>query len=231
MEKYDMGKTDTGKDDRTPLMVVDLDGTLVSVNTFTLFTKWLAQHLYHDYGFIPLLGLCRDVLLRKCRLIPHSEVKRRILRIAANNCKESDFRKFAESLKSCLRPEVMTLIKDFMQEGGVVVLATAAPAVYALPFAGILGIPYCEATQYSGSSAPSTSDFEECRGDVKRMRVERLARGRNLRIECVLTDHHEDLPLLSLPNIERILVTPSSHTESVVRGEGLDYHVIGNEKI
>ena len=56
MEKYDMGKTDTGKDDRTPLMVVDLDGTLVSVNTFTLFTKWLAQHLYHDYGFIPLLG-------------------------------------------------------------------------------------------------------------------------------------------------------------------------------
>ena len=36
MEKYDMGKTDTGKDDRTPLMVVDLDGTLVSVNTFTL---------------------------------------------------------------------------------------------------------------------------------------------------------------------------------------------------
>lgn len=47
--------------------------------------------------------------------------------------------------------------------------------------------------------------------------MERLARGRNLRIECVLTDHHEDLPLLSLPNIERILVTPSSHTESVVR--------------
>ena len=158
-------------------------------------------------------------------------MKRRILRIAAENCGEEDLRGFAESLKSCLRPEVMTLIKDFMQEGGVVVLATAAPAVYALPFAGILGIPYCEATQYSGSSAPSTSDFEECRGDVKRMRVERLARGRNLRIECVLTDHHEDLPLLSLPNIERILVTPSSHTESVVRGEGLDYHVIGNEKI
>lgn len=138
-----MGKTDTGKDDRTPLMVVDLDGTLVSVNTFTLFTKWLVRHLYHDSGFIPLMGLCRDVLLRKCRLIPHSEVKRRILRIAANNCKESDFRKFAESLKSCLRPEVMTLIKDLMQEGGTVVLATATTAVYALPFAGILGIPYC----------------------------------------------------------------------------------------
>lgn len=81
-------------------------------------------------------------------------MKRRILRIAAENCGEEDLRGFAESLKSCLRPEVMTLIKDFMQEGGVVVLATAAPAVYALPFAGILGIPYCEATQYSGSSAP-----------------------------------------------------------------------------
>lgn len=61
--------------------------------------------------------------------------------------------------------------------------------------------------------------------------MERLARDRNLRIECVLTDHHDDLPLLSLPDIERILVAPSSHTESVVRGEGLDYRIIGNEKI
>lgn len=158
-------------------VIADLDGTLSRVNTFTLFVKEFFRG--SAKARLPLAGI---VALRKMRLISHWEAKRRILNLFARCGSESIINSTIEKILRNLNPEVEEAVRDNPRA----MLATAAPALYALPLAERLGIPFAVATPDAGP---------ECKGEEKVRRVRKLGVPFT-KDTVVFTDHEDDLPLL-----------------------------------
>lgn len=163
-------------------IVCDLDGTLVATNTFTRFTLFLARR---PYMTLPVMW---TALRRKLRLISHSRAKQELLRLAADNLTADEYRAFAAGIiKRYLRRSVLDLAKSEKEEGKLVLLATAAPQVYADVIREITGMDGCIATPTGG---------EENRNEEKVRRVKEWLAANDATLEAVITDHHDDLPLM-----------------------------------
>lgn len=186
-------------------LIIDLDGTLVDCNSFTEFVKFLFMRLPMERWKIFAI-----VIKRKLRLITHHEAKRRIVRIAAKSLTDTDLKDFVQKLKSHIRPSMLRLVET----SGRVILATAAPDIYVIPFAGSIGIEEFTATKENGS---------ENRGMVKLRNVERL--GVTFDSDTmVVTDHYDDLPLLKRNSMGRnILIRPGAATEMHLNMAGIVY--------
>lgn len=184
---------------KTPydLAVVDLDGTLLPGNSFSMFTL----HLFKKEARLRL-PLLRIVAARKLRLITHAEAKRRIM-IRAGELPDSIIKDFVKKLTSKIDPELLALCNGC----SATVLTTAAPDLYALPLADALGFKYCFASYlYTIVQEPMSSDpptqaksfamlLHENKGEAKVASL--LSAGFKLGSKSlVLTDHFDDLPLL-----------------------------------
>lgn len=143
------------------------------------------------------------LLLRKLRLITHWSMKKRIIMAG----KSLEMGPFIDILLSHVRKDVLMMVHESEP-----VLSTAATGLYAQPFAQKIGIKMCQATD-----GP-----EENRGQVKKQRVQSL----NRPIFRIITDHHDDLPLLSLPAEEKFLVNPSKRTFELCRKEKLEFKIL-----
>lgn len=193
-------------------LIADLDGTVVSCNSFTLFVRWFASWLARKGRAVALMRVMVLVACRKTRLLSHWECKRRILAVAGAHLPASDARRFGRSLKRYLRPDALAVVDGFRHRGAVTVLATAAPDIYAESVAEMAGFDYCVATRRG---------YPECRASEKLRRVRELCAARGLTIAAVMTDHHDDLPLLRLSGVERYLVSPSARTLAIIRDSGI----------
>jgi len=92
------------------------------------------------------------------------------------------------------RREVQRLIDAHVASGGRVLLATAASEVY---------VPDIWEGDYVCTDAACDV---ECRGAAKVRRVLDYAAAHGCRLDIVVTDHPDDLPLLSCPGVRRIIV-------------------------
>lgn len=198
-------------------LIVDLDGTLISRNSFTLFVKWLGRAFVSRRRYKALMQLCRYVAERKMRLISHARCKQLIIDLVQRNLSETEMDAFGESLSAYLRPLVMDIITEARREGRVCVLATAAPGIYAKAFGRKVGMDCCIAT--SGGE-------KECKGDEKLRRINDLLRERGLKLWGVITDHHDDLPLMRVAGIKRWLVAPSAETVKKMREKDVDFAIL-----
>lgn len=187
------------------MVVVDLDGTLFPGNTLREYTLYALRHSPNR------LEIAFWVALRRAKLVSHRRMKWHILKASA----DLDCREFVESVYKNLSQPVQKLLATF--RGAEVVIATAAPERYSLPLAKKLGCR-CIATP----DAERYSEYVENRGEVKLRRVLDL----NLPIRAVVTDHHDDLPLLKLEGVERYLVSPSPETRKRVGEMGIECEVI-----
>lgn len=201
-----------------PAMVVDLDGTLITVNSFTRFVGWLSRRLLAKGEILKAARVAWIVALRKARRISHAEAKTAIMAVAYSTFKADDFEEFAYTLRHFVRPAVIALVTDHKAFGGVVILATAAPQAYAAPLAGLVRTHAVVATNAGNSP--------ECKGDEKLRRVLRKCRQLDATVTAVVTDHYDDLPLLQLPDIKRIVVAPSDSTLRKLDSTGLEYSKI-----
>lgn len=184
---------------KTPydLAVVDLDGTILPGNSFSMFTL----HLFKKVARLRL-PLLRIVAARKLRLITHAEAKRRIM-ICASELPGSVIKDFVKKLTSKIDRELLALCNGCC----VKVLSTAAPDLYALPLADALGFKYCfasylytleQTTMPTDGLNKSTSYLlllHENKGEAKIASL--LSTGFKLgNNSIVITDHFDDLPLL-----------------------------------
>lgn len=186
-------------------LVIDLDGTLIDCNSFTEFVKHLFAQLPEAR-----LKIFAIVALRKLRLITHLEAKRRIVAIAQKHLQKVDIDKFIEKLLTHIRPSLERRI----QMADRVILATAAPEIYVIPFAQALGIEEVTATPTNGA---------ENRGTVKLRNVEK-AGVKFDRDTIVITDHYDDLPLLQRNAAgQNILINPSSTTLMHLKMAGISF--------
>lgn len=159
------------------MLIIDLDGTLVTCNSFTEFVKFLFRRcprLRMRLGWI--------VILRKCRLITHHEAKERIVRLAGGVMNDGLLDEFLCHLEMYVREELLEKVRSADR----VVLATAAPAIYAHAFGDRIGIKEVCATETGGV---------ENKGEEKVRSVERLGAVFDEKT-VVITDSEDDRPLM-----------------------------------
>lgn len=159
--------------------IIDLDGTLIDGNSFTMYVKYCVTHMT-----ISSVRILFVVLLRKLRVISHFMAKRRIMHITARRLTDAQLSRFLARLNKHVRPMFSEMLR---RKNGTYYLATAAPHEYAEPFARMLGFDAVVSTDCESGC--------ECRGEEK---VSRLLELGFLFDENVTlyTDHEDDRPLM-----------------------------------
>lgn len=157
--------------------IVDLDGTLVSCNSFTKFVKFL----FHKYPSLRL-RLAAIVLRRKLRLISHHQAKEEIINQVLPVISAKELSEFVDSLIQYINNGVVDMTANFPRR----ILATAAPEIYVKIIAQRMGFSeYC-ATR---PGLPENCGEEKLRNVLK---LGVIFDGNTL----VVTDSYDDAPLM-----------------------------------
>lgn len=181
--------------------VIDLDGTLTSVNTFTFFVK---ENIFRH----PLIIL--PVLLRKLRMISHARAKQMIIK---RHFSELEIERFVTNLTPYIRTDLLNRFNDTS-----LVISTAAPELYVKVLAEKLSINYYTATPTGG---------KENKGEIKFKNTIVLLQDNNLKLKNVVTDHHDDLPLLKYNDTGyNFLIGPSKETTTELDRQCVEYTVL-----
>lgn len=208
----------------TPAIVVDLDETLVTVNTFHHFIKFTAKAAAQKMKLMALLRLTIAAATRALRIFPHSTLKHTVMNIAAHTLSDAQLLEFASQITAFTNEKVANIISDAHSRGVKVILASAAPALYAAHIAAISGCNHCIATEM-----PQRMKLTECRGERKKSRVEEYLDTEKLTLEAVITDHSDDIPLIR-ECINRsgkvFLVSPDLTTISKLKQERITSYTI-----
>lgn len=196
-------------------MAVDLDGTYIKGNTLKMYIKAGCIHLVRSRHLRRLFKVGLWVTARRVKLISHLQMK---LKVASEIGWNSEIEKiFTDLAVPNINPAVDSLIRDFGNAGGRCVIASAAfgfyiPSVTSLPFVA------------TGTSIKDIGD--ECRGEEKCRRLNEWLEETGGMLHSVVTDHHDDIPLLKLPCAQRYLVNPSDATLRAINNNDVKDFVI-----
>lgn len=206
-----------------PCIVVDLDGTLLRGNSLHLFIKFLLVRLLSRLRLLAVAKILGLLAARKLHLISHVAMKHPLHQLGATVMTDGEMQDFARSLLPKLDKKLYSKLVDMKTaRGAQLILSTAAPDLYVSHLVAHLGeIDSWLATQLSASPA----DYIENRSDVKLTRTLDYATYNHLKIIAVVTDHDDDLPLLTLPDIRRLLVTPPATLLSTLTRNHLAHEI------
>jgi len=200
------------------ITVIDLDGTFVSVNTFHHWMKFVLITSVKKRHFKHTLRILQTALLRLQKKITHAQMKYAILQCSEEIIHPDEIKVFVTSLKPYVNSRLHKVVTERTDR---VILATAAPKIYADLLGERYGFDHCIAT-------PGTQNnpWEENLKEKKRDNLFALLDRLNLehRIDRFYTDHHDDLPLMEIAN-EVTLVNPSPKTKTIqiVEAHHIDY--------
>jgi phosphoserine phosphatase len=185
--------------DPGPVLIFDLDETILRVNSFPLWVRFLA------FGRLPGLAAHRRALLtmrvllltarRKLHRIDHDALLRQLQqawRAATQGCGETQAAAFRARLLREVRANLGGVLQRVADGRLNAVLATAAAADYAVGLGRQIGFRHVLAT-------PADDERPERNAGVrKRDRVLALLRnlGWDERPRILFTDHIDDLPLM-----------------------------------
>ncbi len=206
----------------SPAVAVDLDGTLVEVNTFHLLIRYLLRKLRREKNFREVAKIISLLLIRKTHLITHRVMKYPIHKSAEIFLSDDELSEFVDILKHQLNPKLCARLKFYKEEGYKIIIATAAPELYVKKLCESLGFDAYIATGLS----TSIRNYTEARGTNKVSELRRLANEHKLEIKVVASDHQDDLPLLTQTDVTRILVNPTPQLKMQMSSTGLPYLTI-----
>lgn len=199
--------------------IVDLDGTLLRGNSLRILMRHLLRELRRRGDYATLLRLLGLLAARRLKLVSHKAMKLPFHRLAAEMLRGEALNRFtALLLDNINRP----LLAELRRTGMILVIATAAPDVYVGALAAALGFDGSIATPL----ARRLEEYEESRGERKRHLAEVYAAERGLEIALIATDHEDDLPLLRLPSVTRLLVNPTPRLTAVLDSASLTYLIL-----
>lgn len=208
---------------RIPCAVVDVDGTVICGNSMREMIRFMLRGAVAECEVRLIWAIALRLLARRLRLITHRVMKHPVHLMAEEYMADSGrMARFIDLLMAKVHPGVMKLIRDQQDRGVRILFATAAPDVYMQQLAKALGADGYTATE----SAPDIDGYCENRGAEKLARAQRYAADRGWEISCVVTDHKDDLPLLSLMGVRRVLVAPDCELCRSLEEAGLEYEVI-----
>lgn len=191
-----------------PVAAIDLDGTLLDTNTFVDYTRFSIKESIKSLRPDIAITIAWHVALRKLRFTPHRAMKHGILRATNQFMNKQRLSKLSLLLIAKQNTKVITEIEQLRSQGYYLCLATAAPQAYAQLVASHFNLDYCIATPRPGDN------WEEYFGQVKLDNLMQHLNQNKLSLQVVITDHHDDLPLLQACQGRKIIVNPSQKTQS-----------------
>ena len=193
------------------VVVVDLDGCLCSINTFRLWLVYSFLFLFASLHWVKLFKFLRSMLLRLTGVIDRVGMKVEVLRVT-EELPEFAVLWFCELLSLFTNRNVLSVMEQYNSPDYQIVLCTAAPFHYAIPYADKY-----EISRVFASPSVFVESWQENMGEVKLMGLKSFY-GEDVVIECVLTDHHDDMPLL-LESKRCVLVRPTDTTLAAISNQ------------
>ena len=198
------------------LVIVDLDGTLYSINTFEAWILFYLKDSVKAGRWRVAGSLIWFGVLRKLRLISHEMLKRKVIALSADIDKKI-LNGFVDHLQQYRNKSVvdafLSIFADFL------VLATAAPDFYASELVKDLGFDRCITTR-----SELSNQWCECRGQEKLRRTAEAIELRQFKQIIFFTDHDEDLPLMRESTLV-MLVKPKKNTLHKILNESFEYQI------
>ena len=201
-----------------PVLFVDLDGTLFAENSFLLFIEelwslsWsgrrevaLAFSRRIALGAYDRCAMKRD-LIAFAESLPHETQDRLVTRIW-------------QRLVPATSSDVCAVIEEWREAGAAIVVATAAPALYADRVVSEFGFDDAVATEAGAGKAR----WRECFGEEKARRCEGwLLRNAAPRSRVgVITDELDDLPLVQISDQAMLVMEDDRFAQALTSDGGL----------
>jgi len=192
------------------IVVVDLDGCLCTVNSFRYWLFFSLIFLLFSLRWAALYKFNLYIVLRIFGKSDRVRMKRDILSVT-ENIPTFFIKLFCRFLYLFINRNVLSEVRKYEKLQVPVVLSTAAPACYVNIFAKKIGFSHVSSTR-----SVFGLSWKENIGDEKWESI-RAYYGKEVIIDCVFTDHHDDLPLLMRAR-KRVLVRPSRATLGRISG-------------
>lgn len=201
--------------------VIDLDGTLLEVNSFKEYVLFAVKETMKAFRLDLMAVTLFYVAARLLRLIPHATMKYRLLLLLDSFMSGERIARLVDILLQRLNVALYEEIKVWQRDGYFVCLATAAPECYAGAIAARLNLDACCATS---SPMKVTWEWHENMGEHKLLAVQALFAEKEILLRRVVTDHGDDMPLLEANRAgDNILVAPSAQFQKTLEHHGVVY--------
>lgn len=203
------------------LAVVDLDGTLISNNSFKVWLKVLIFYSLKKLDLINLFKILFIILFRLFRIYSRSEMKSYLLSISIRSKYSRDVQEeIACQCITFLRNNLIVKINEAHFD--YIAIASAAPLFYLESIIEKTNLP---ANIIIGSSFKDNKYFE-CVGENKKSEISKIVRQFNEKCKIYFyTDHYEDLPTATIAD-EIFLVDPSDITIKKFNQSNIKYSII-----
>ncbi|MDR2407609.1 MAG: hypothetical protein LBE13_05820 [Bacteroidales bacterium] len=205
-------------------VVVDLDGTLVSSNTFHKYIIFSFREAVKSNHFFSVFNLIIFVICRKFRIIKHDTMKFHVLNSTNSYMNEDKIKSFVSTLFEKINKTVLNILNEYKKNDYLVCLSTAAPEIYVNEL-------FKELPQFFDfmCSTPSPSKEILWRENVRQVKCNNtilLLNSKNIELKILITDHFDDMPLLSIKKDLNILVNPSKQTIKKLNEQNIKYLIL-----
>lgn len=184
-------------------MIFDLDGTILSINSFRLWSLFMLRARFDHLGLVRRGGVSvrafHILAARKLGFMSHDSCKWRLQRLwqeatAGDGGRSAD--RLCRELMAFVRPEIRGHLSWIAADGRVTaVMATAAAGDYAECLGKMLGFSHVLATP-AGRACGAPENAGECK--LKAVNDLIFARKWDSRPRVLFTDHVDDLPLIGI---------------------------------
>jgi hypothetical protein len=198
------------------VLVVDLDGTLYSINTFHHFLGFIILHCIKKFKIVSFLKISSSIMLRIFKITSHSKMKYEILK--AINSSQINYTKFVTKIAKFKKD-----LNVDKSEFDITILATAAPYCYANIIAKNENFDLCIATNFTDSNF--NDEFENSKEIKKKNVMTVLMKNEIDKIDTLITDHIDDLPLMKLSQ-KNMIVSPNKDMEAQLKQHSISYEII-----
>lgn len=205
-------------------LVVDLDETLLSINTFPYFVKFVCKLFLKKLKIHTLISLAILLAARKTNIITHSALKKKIIYTSLKHFPSHVFKHFADKVDLFTNKEVLKIINFYKQRGYYICLATAAPDLYAEHIFSIHKFDFLVCTKTSQTK----ENWVENIRNIKLINVEDLCNKHNLSLSIVLTDHSDDYFLMAKTSEKNFLVNPSHKTIKLLADSNITFEIVNS---
>lgn len=192
------------------IAVIDLDGSLIRINSFRYWMFFASLFLFFTLRWALFLRFFKYVACRLMGLSDRVAMKRGILSVT-EKLPDYFIVWFVWFLCRFVNRNVLAEMGKFEESNYYVDLCTAAPLCYSEKLGRKLNFSHVFATPFTDAS-----DWKENIGDQKLISLVTFY-GEQMDVECVITDHYDDLPLLAIAK-NRFLVRPARITRDRVSG-------------